>query len=295
MGGLRAKIMRSIGRGLPHRRSLNDGFTLIEVLIVLAVTGFLFVGAAIMIAGRQARTEFDQGARQIQSQMQQIINEVAIGFYPNLNTFRCTAGPSGPVLTAGSGTQQGANTGCIFLGKAVQFRLAGTDPEQFVTYTIAGLQKASSGTEVTSLGQARPKVVAPNVSEQNIPDVSVPTPLQGGLTTVDNGMRYYDGATWTQVGAIAFVTTLASYSSGGITSGSQQVNLIGINGSSLGQTKPQAASAINSYLATNPSPAQAAQICFVSAGTDQSALITIGGGGRQLSVILDIKSNKTCA
>lgn len=271
------------------------GFTVIEVLIVMAVTGILFIGAVLLIAGRQRQTEFDQATRQIQSQIQQVMNEVAIGFYPNTNTFQCSAGASGPILIAGSGTEQGENSGCIFVGKAMQFKVAASNPEQFATYTIAGLQKNSSGTEVTSLAEARPKLVTPSTTEPAIPDASLTTPLQGGLTTLVNGMRYNNGAGWVNIGALAFVSSLAQYSGGEIVSGAQQVSVIGVNGTSLNTSKVAAADAINANLVTSPNPTATTEICFVSGGTDQSALISIGGGTRQQSVSLTIKSNKTCS
>src|SRR5688572_7392102 len=105
-GGLLARVVvrtkrRERGRNFLTARGPR-GFTVIEVLIVMVVTGMLFVSAAILIAGRRAQTEFNQGIRQVQSQIQQVISEVATGYYPNPNTFRCTPGDSGPVLTSGT-------------------------------------------------------------------------------------------------------------------------------------------------------------------------------------------------
>lgn len=274
----------------------SRGFTVIEVLIVLAVTGMLFVSAAVLIAGRQAQTEFNQAIRQVQTQIQQVINEVSTGYFPNAGAFRCTPGASGPVLTSGTGTEQGANSGCVFIGKAIQFKVSGSDPEEFSVFTIAGLQKAPSGQEVTSLTQSLPKAVAPN-STENLPDITVTNHLQGGLSTVE--MIYVEGGVERPIGVVAFANKLASYNGQSIVSGAQQVSVIPIDDggvdSNIDRTNEQAATAINSSLASSPQNPDRVEICFRSGGTDQSGLITIGNSSRQLSVTLAIKSGTDCS
>ena len=267
------------------------GFTIIETLIVLAVTGGLFVAVALTLSGRQNRTEFEQSIQEIKSQIEQTINEVGTGFYPNTNNFRCTAGGSGPVLSTGA-TNQGENTGCIFLGKVMQFGLTGTDPEEFRVFTVAGLQRNSAGEEVTTYTEARPTVVSPSTSSPGTPNATATGKLLYGLTTHE----VYYGTVKTNIGAVAFVNSLAAYSSGSIISGAQQVQVIPINGTFLNVTQAQAAESINNRFTTSPiNVANGVKLCFVSGGTNQSGLITIGSNNRQLSVTLSIKDNKTCA
>jgi type II secretory pathway pseudopilin PulG len=278
-------ILRAMKGGLNAR-----GFTIVETLIVLAVTGGLFAAVAVTLSGRQNRTQFQQSIQEIKSQIEQTINEVGTGFYPNTNNFRCTAGGSGPNLVSGA-TNQGENTGCIFLGKVMQFDIAGTDPEEFRVFTVAGLQRTGAGDEVKTYAEAMPKVVAPSTSSPSTPDATANGKLLYGLST---GGMYY-GTTTTNIGAIAFVNSLAEYSSGSIVSGAQHVNVIPINGTSLNATPTAAAEAINSRFTTSPiNVGNGVHLCFVSGGTDQSGLITIGSNNRQLSVTLSIKGNKTC-
>lgn len=271
------------------KRARAQGFTIVEVMIVLAVTGALFISAALLIAGRQNQTEFDQGIRQIQSQIQQTINEVSSGFYPNRSNFTCTAA-AGSINISPGGSGQGTNSGCIFLGKVMQFKVHGTSPEQFATFSVAGLQKNSSGNDVSSLSEASPLAIAPGPSHANIPDVTQKTGLQGGITAVS--MK----ANGNNVGAVGFMSSLAQYNGGQVVSGSQQVNVIPISATALDADTGTIADAIDARLATSPvNPSGGVQICFASGGTDQSGLITIGSSGRQLSVTLAIKGNKTCA
>jgi prepilin-type N-terminal cleavage/methylation domain-containing protein len=274
----------------------GQGFTVIEVLIVLAITGLLFATTAALLAGKQNQTAFDQAIRQTQSQIQQVINEVAIGYFPNIGSIRCTSGGSGPNITTAAGTGQGANAGCIFLGKAMQFGV-GSDPERFVVHTIAGLQKDGAGNEVTSLTSAKPKAVAPSSAEPGVPDADTTDALQEGLTVYR--MWYNNGSGDKKIGEVAFMNSLAPASGGAVVSGSQQVVVVPIDDnalkSTIGKTATDGVDAVNSSMATSPTdPTGGVFICFVSGGTTQSGLITIGNNGRQLAVTLDIKSDKTC-
>lgn len=264
-----------------------QGFTMVETLIVLAVTGALFAAVAVTLSGRQARTQFTQAVQEVESQISQIIGDVGVGYYPDSTKFTCSAALTGPAITAGS-TEQGANKGCIFLGKAIQFNVGNKTDQEFKVHTIAGLQRNTAGEEVTSYSEAKPKAVSP----PGAPDASVTEPLLYGLSI----SKATYGNSDTPVGTIAFVNSLASYSSGSIVSGSQQVKVIPVRGSNLGQSQEQGATAINNELATSDvDPEGGIKLCFVSGASDQSGLITIGSKGRQLSVTLSIKGNRTCS
>lgn len=270
----------------------GNGYTIIEVLVVLAVTAGLFVSAAIMIAGRQNRTAFEQAVRGMQSYLQSAIDEVVVGHYPNGGSFQCTATASGPAISAGSNSQ-GTNGGCVFVGKVIQFGVAGTNPEQFRVYTIAGLRVTAAGAEVVSRVQAMPVLIAPATADPDIPDRSTPGVLENGLTTL--GVEYGSPSP-TSVGGVAIWQSLATIS-GGVLTSSAQANHIGpIPNTSLNMTQQQFVDAANANLTSGPlDDVNGVRICFVSGGTNQSGLITLGGNNRRLTVTLDIKSNKTCS
>jgi prepilin-type N-terminal cleavage/methylation domain-containing protein len=278
-------ILRHMKGGLKAR-----GFTIIETLIVLAITGGLFAAVALSISGKQGRTQFEQSVNDVKAQIEQVINDVAVGFYPNTNNFRCQAGGFGPVLSTGT-TAQGENTGCVFLGRVIQFGISGTDPEQFRIYTVTGLQRTTAGAEVTSYAQALPQVVAPTPAAPSTPDASTPGRLQYGLTICKTPAT----CNQTNVGAVAFMNSLASYSSGAIVSGSQQLKIIPITGSTLNVSSGNAAATINSNIAASPEATGSVSFCFISASSNQSGLIRIGNANKELSVTLSIKGNKTCS
>ena len=281
MGG-----QRTTGRLLQMWRAPR-GFTIVEVLIVLAVTGALFVAAAILISGKQNQAGFNQAVQQLQSQIQQVMNDVSTGYFPGGASFSCSAPAGGPVTLSGAAANgQGANAGCIFAGKVLQFRVSGTNPEAYNILTIAAAQKNASGQEATSLATATPKVVAPALgSPANFPNLTTSTILQNGLAVSTSptpavNMWYNNGGANVAVGAVAIVTSFAGYAANGtINSGSQQLSIVPVTG-------------INTNLAASATavtnPTNGVSVCFASGGTKESGLITIGGGGHPLAVTLKI-------
>lgn len=268
-----------------RRGRKQRGFTIVEVIIVLAVTSAMFVMAAYAINGKQNQAEFQQAVNDIRSSLQQEIDQVAAGDYTDTGNFTCDGTLGNEIIQPGV-NKQGSNTGCIFLGKVLQFGVHGTDPQQYISYSIAGLQ-VNNG----SLVAAKPVAIAPGVvTHTNYPDASVKNELHDGLHVVSMS---YNG---NNIGAVAFISSLGQYSGTTLLSGSQTIDLIPISTSALNTTSGATVDAINQHLATSPkNPNGGVQICFASAGTNQSGLITIGGGGRSLSVTLQIKGNLTCS
>lgn len=290
-----------MNKGAPRGRSSTaayirraGGFTIIETLVVLTVTGALFIAIAATLSGRQNEAQFVHAIQSVQSQIQQTINQVGAGFFPTVD-LGCADGATN--LTFSGGGTQGTNDQCVFLGKVMQFGVHGTDPEQYQTYIIAGLRSANTG--VTSPFQnAKPTVVG-IASTGNYSDYSTATSLQYGLKTL---WVHVNGAS---IGAVGFLMEPGDFASNsGYNSGAQPVDLVPIPGTNVDQTMTQAVGLINGSTGLNDpnlnsdapiNPDSGVQICFVSGGTDQSGLITIGGSGRQLLVKLDIKGNQTCS
>lgn len=304
-GGLHARRALTALRPNTHsqkgsdsaRGGQNKGFTIVEVLIVLAITGALFVSAATMISGRTAKTQFEQSINQMTGQIRQQINDVASGYYPNNKNFTCTANGADFSITAGA-NEQGTNEGCVFLGKALYFGVAGTDPEQYVSFPVAALQRNAAGEEITSIAAAKPAVIYPAAPQTNSPNSSDTTPLQYGLKV--SNMYYGSNPASNKIGAVAFLSSLGQYNGTELVSGSQQISMLPLLNTSIDKTIGEAATAINASFVTSHNTFAAStnkevNICFDSGTTDQSGLVTIGGGnGRELSVTLSIKGNLGC-
>lgn len=143
-----------------------QGYTILEVMIFLAVSSALLVSALYLIGGQQQRTEFNQSARDIQSQVEDIMNNVASGFYARPTNFNCTANNTGPVITAGA-TPIGGNSDCIFIGRAIHFGIPASSGHDFNVYNLIGNRQIGvppAQHNVTTLSEARP-VVLPGSAE----------------------------------------------------------------------------------------------------------------------------------
>jgi len=155
------------------------GFTIIEVMIVLAIGSFLFIAAAVALTGDQNQTEFDTGVRQIFSELQSLSSDVQNGNYSANILYSCNSSSGLPTFSAVS-SSQGTNIGCVYLGKALQFNPSSNSSYYYV-YSLVGDQFDTTSSNL-SLPPAFPfssKVLdsginsiypPPNTQTINLPD-----------------------------------------------------------------------------------------------------------------------------
>lgn len=271
-------------------RNRNEGYTIVETIIFLAVTGVLFSSTISLINGQQARAEFQNAVKDVQTQIQDIANDVATGYYNNPATLKCNRTGGVPRITSSPGVNtQGENQDCIFIGRAIQFGpiIAGGGPERMKAYNIAGLRVDSSGKEVVNYTDAKPTALARgNTTNNTTPDDAVQTlNLSGGIEA--GYVRYvHNSAPPVNVSGIAFMFSLAQYNLGVIASGAQSLNLLPVGTPTAPSPKPglqdtafvDALNGISSASPTNPNGGF--QICFNSGSTNQHAIITLGKNKR---------------
>jgi type II secretory pathway pseudopilin PulG len=163
------------------------GYTIVEVLIVLAVTGGLMVSIMTMISGQQRKTEFTTSARDLENKLQDVFNDVDTGFYNANGQLKCdNPGYTGPAISAAT-TGIGTNDGCIFLGKAIRFYSAPGGIMRYDVYTIGGKRQklvATVPVDVTTLVDANPKLFYVNAANSPV-DSGL---LGGGLNV--SSIRY---------------------------------------------------------------------------------------------------------
>lgn len=279
------------------------GFTITETLIVLTVTGILFVSAVVLINGRQGRTQFQTAITALQQQIQQIADETVNGYYPRDTSFTCARGSSAPptLTTAASNDRQGQNAGCIFLGKVLQFGVQGTDPQTYAIIPIVGNRmdttNAAEASTLYGTTGAFPEAAAATVGAPNgaLTGIDTSAVLQQGLTV---SSMWYNGSAANKTSTAAFISSLPTPSAAGVASGSQHITLYTVTGTDLNQTTKQTATAIYPVSGGQPlAQVSSVSICVASGTTNQWGLITIGQAGAQaasLSVTLDIKSTSAC-
>jgi prepilin-type N-terminal cleavage/methylation domain-containing protein len=294
------------GGNQPH------GFTIVETLIVLAVTGVLFISAAAAISGRQGKTEFQVAINNLQQQLQQIINETTSGYSTTNADYSCTtAGLHQPVTirATASAPPQGTNQGCIFLGKTIWFGgpAAGSDNSIYI-FPLAGNKYAPGSTnEVTTYGDAWPTAVAPGsqpVTNGGTLGINAAPTDDTATYTLAGGLQYVWGAsngslvhiTWPNPVAIALLSSLGSYASSGtsqqLSSGSSSLGLYGYMNTWTSGNTDTVAHVVDNIDNLNPTATlntasgivngsnlvalRSIELCFSSGTTKQSGEITIG-------------------
>lgn len=264
--------MKQVGNSKKHA-----GFTIVEMMTVLAVSAGLFLVAATYISGKQARTEFQVGIRDMQTQIQQIINETASGYYGTDEPFSCSRTGSG--LNIGVGGALGTNTGCIFLGKVVV-----VDNNKLHVYSLAGARQTVARSDTKTPVEALAEVIDTTPVTSTLPHGFrlVNSRFNGGTPTVDDRQVF------------AVLSSMAKASGSSI--GSQTFNIYKFASDfSTDSDTSDFADTINDErtVANAYTLADKVELCMYNDGVDQSALITIGGQ-KGIAVRRDIKDGKTC-
>ncbi|HTE57552.1 MAG TPA: hypothetical protein VK694_02320 [Verrucomicrobiae bacterium] len=295
--------MKMGGRG-HHALSFGHGYTVVEVMIFLAITSALFVMVVISFQGQQGKTQFTTSARDMESRVQDIINDVATGFPGSDGSFRCTLGGGKPQITAIAPNIDtiGTNTACIYIGKVLQPSIAG-DPDNYAVYPIVGLRQiAGSSKLATSFAESQPIAIAPPSS----PDVDLTDKdrLPVGVTIAR--MTYDRGGTKQDIDGIGFFSTLGSYTGGAIDTirpGALSVYMVPLNGDSAPSniSENDLVQHIDDTLNYSDNDLikffiealkGSVVICMNSDSSNQHAVLKIGGDGQQLTTDLEIFNDK---
>lgn len=263
-----------------YNRHRDSGFTMIEVLIVLAVTLVLFFIATLFISGKQSKVEFTNAVYNLQSELNQTIASVSDATFPN-QSFSCTTGNIGmgmgvPNISTGS-VALGAHYGCIYLGKLIQF-----SANNLTIYTIAGNAKYGDN-EITS--------IADPGAEPEISSVISETYGYNNQLKLNYQKYTINGATPPQynMGGLGLVNNQNS-------SANYSLETIALNDPPVVPTYSTYPGDVTSYLLTRSTlnPTGGIQLCFDSGVSNQSALLQIGGNNSQKAVQVTIFQNLAC-
>lgn len=263
--------LRSLESDVHGSTGQDKGFTIVEVLIFLAVSALILVSALTLVGGAQRRTEFNQAMRDLQQQIDDLVGNVGTGYTASRENFTCSAPGGGPPILTGAASALGQNGDCIFIGKIVQF---GTD-NTFQVYSVIGRRVKSDKTPVDNIVDAQARVFSQIVDRKTIRNNLRP-----------NTMKVSGGANTSALGFFSTVNSIDG--TGNQTSGAQQVDFLPMVGSgSLGAASPPTTwfngwSSVANYTAEKTTGSPGVQICFNGPGNNQKAVITVGGGSGQL-------------
>jgi len=143
-----------------------DGYTIIEVVIFLAISAAMLLAASLLISGRQQKTLFTQSVVDFERQIQDIANDVSTGYYPADSRVNCTVTGSIAKASYAGGNEQGSNSDCVFVGKLIHFYPDdyGSDAGLLKVYTIFGPKNYSTNpinpAQLSILGRFNNKGIA---------------------------------------------------------------------------------------------------------------------------------------
>jgi type II secretory pathway pseudopilin PulG len=123
-------------------QTTSGGYTIVEVMIVLAITSVLFFSAVLVFNGQRSGTDFSQAMQDLNSKIQDYANKVSTSSYSGSENYICSVVNGRPLLTNGSGS----NDKCLFLGLAIQ---AVPGQSTLHAYTVLGTKDiyAAGGTD----------------------------------------------------------------------------------------------------------------------------------------------------
>ena len=231
----------------------KQGYTIVETMIFLAVSGLMFVMAASAISGKQAKAEFKQGMTSTNTQIRQIINDVGNGTFD--------AGATCGLAVATTEANSGSNKGCVFLGKIFNF----TSSSNYSVSMLTGNQFKGANVSISDglpldLAQSNPQI-----------STSVSNEYSWGITET----AAYDMSTGSSpLSDIAFIKSFTGDAvNGSSDTASQDVNVVPVPLANHSNPIP--------YLNTNNKGASANILICFKGGSNEYGSITIGGSNGQ--------------
>ncbi|HVX56617.1 MAG TPA: prepilin-type N-terminal cleavage/methylation domain-containing protein [Candidatus Saccharimonadales bacterium] len=273
-----------------------QGYTIVEVMVVLAVSGMMFLLAANFINGRQARTAFTEGVNTMASNLQDLIAQVQAGKYSDADLNCLFDGSSISFPNAESTQTQGTNSACVFLGKIMYFSYDTSNPDSsYEIFTLAGGRVDSNGNAFTSPNAAfatvvtNPDLTARTVTPQNLTVSYVKAYDSGGVAHNTYGLGFFQNPALDVGGQVA---------SGGV----ETINLYYLSPklSAANNNETNARAEINPGGGGTLNTAKSADICLTDGARHADVLVGApsfisSGGGNSLVVNVKMDDTKPCS
>lgn len=282
---------RGTGKAAHLRIGGQHGYTIVEVLIFLAVSAVLFVSTMLVLSGRQQRVQFTNAVRDFETKIVDVANDVSNGYYQSAGNVQCTAG-NPPVVNVGPSNTQGTNDGCVILGRIIKFGFDG-NVEQYGTYSIVG-NRLNAGTDVSDLADASPRVLLTSDVNNNR---SLREQLNVGSGTRVSCIRLGSNpCVPNSNAAIAFITRLNGSASVGADGNGITADIYRFASATVNQSENDFRASADSLLQSGAAMlnSDTLTVCLESGGTNQYALVRILNG-RVLSEIKELSGGPLCS
>ncbi len=110
----------------------QTGFTIVETLIVLSITGLLFLMTMLLVRGQINNFQSKDAVTQLETALRTTLNDVSNGYYPDKGKLSCTLGLPVSASVDVAGGNVGTSTDCVYAGKSITF-----DTDKIVIKTLA--------------------------------------------------------------------------------------------------------------------------------------------------------------
>ena len=271
---------------LKFRRN-SCGYTIVEVMVVLTVGVIMFIAAVSLFAGKQGKAEFSQAMRDVESQIQSVVNDVSVSNFPDAGNYTCQVVGGRPRLTSPA-SPTGTNTDCIFLGKAIMIDRDGDAPHKLHVYTVLGTTKDSSGQTVTNFDDATPTpIMGPPPPDS--PNLTVDYPISFSATVSSARVDALPASEMTDL--VGFYNGLQP--SGSAPQGSQSLLSLGYVGfdSTAGSARAQIRQTIQEQVPIYPATEiKTWTICFKSGTSDETAELVVNASLSGVTTSINYKS-----
>ena len=259
-------------------KTSGGGYTLVEVMIFVALTSFLLVIAVSNISSNQRNVQFSQGVRDFESIMADIINDVPTGYFPTNSSLSCDASaPGPPVIDDAGNSGLGTDNDCLFVGKALQFA-PDSNNQQILVYPLAGRREfatrpAQTFDEVAPVAVAKPSDPA---FDEEIDVIN----LQNGIeiTRVFNGDAATPPPPTDQYGVVGILANLEGANPAAFAE-SQAVQIGGVQGTGLNETRVAAVGDLSPLQFANFRRADDGIVICLADDSGRKASLTIGSSG----------------
>jgi hypothetical protein len=303
--------------GKKKNQTSRNGFTIIETMIFLAISGLMVAVTINSIIGKQGNTEFKTGLNILRDNLSLSLTNILNGNYQLPSGHYCLAGSAQPEIS----TTPSSSGSCTFLGEVVSF-----EAKTYTVYTVLGRTHETSNPNLlaTNITQAMPSV-SPLISQSfQIPEsiqIKCLGVLESKLSSANSGCQGSQ-----PIGSFALIsftgfngenssgTSLQAYqgsSTSGtpiLNNGSLQVELIPIPDSSL-NNKPSVISSLISNLNNctdnintvcigkyqEPiNPQNGIILCLNSGTNNESSDLIFGGNNSPSSVTIKLFGSPGC-
>lgn len=270
----------------PTRPKVSGGYTIVEIMIVLAISGVIFISGLALFNGQGAQVNFDQAVNDLASELSTQARSVSASQFYGVGGYICTASGNPPRATLSAALDGGSgatNSDCLSIGKVFESIAAAND---VFIYNVLGNRLTYSGG--TPLGPASSLAEAnPTIATANGVDLSTDYKLGGGLKIISS--KVADSA------GILSPSSLVGYyiDFNGESGTSQSGGILTAKAYNLGSSSHDVSAAktcVEGSGCSAPSDISSWQICLESSDAKRRALLVVSNSAAGVTTNLKFES-----